>query len=199
MPSLGANSISIATAHILDPLCFLLGEFQSLNATTAITFPTIQFTKPDGTKTDPEARNLADSILIQGVLEGGITAGFMNSFTTEALPDTFEWIISGEQGSLKFSGASSFLAISPPMLYLHTKDAKKVPTEGTPSKTNEASDWEEVDVGPPTPGFGGVGPVYEAFASGKKGTYVDFDAAVTRHKMVEAIYRSTEKGTRETY
>jgi len=28
---------------------------------------------------------------------------------------------------------------------------------------------------------------------------VDFDEAVTRHKMLEAIARSAEKGTRESY
>lgn len=199
-PYSGANMISIATAHLLDPLCFLLGEFRSLNATTATTYPTIQFTKDDGTKTAPEPRQLADSIAVQGVLESGTTVSFTNVYTTEATPDSLEWIIAGEQGSLKFTGASSFLAFSPAKLHLY----KPAATEESQKRKNvykpvEGERWAEVDVGSPTPAFGGIGLVYDAFASGKKGTYVDFDEAVKRHRMVEAIYRSAEKGTRETY
>lgn len=191
--------ISIATAHLLDPLCVLLGEFKSLNATTVTTYPTIQFTKDDGTKMAPEPRQFADSIAIQGVLESGITVSFTNVYTTEATPDNLEWIISGEEGSLKFTGASSFLAFSPPTLYLYKPIEAEEPRMKNVYKPAEGGTWQEVDVGTPTPAFGGIGPVYEAFASGKEGAYVDFDEAVKRHKMVEAIYRSAEKGTRETY
>ena len=191
--------ISIATAHLLDPLCFLLGEFRSLNATTVITYPTIQFTKDDGTKMAPEPRQLADSIAIQGVLESGITVSFTNVYTTEATPDNLEWIIAGEEGSLKFTGASSFLAFSPAKLYLYKPIQQDESKMKNVYKPNEGVSWEEVDVGTPTPAFGGIGLVYEAFASGKEGTYVDFDGAVKRHKMLEAIYRSAETGTRETY
>ena len=47
--------------------------------------------------------------------------------------------------------------------------------------------------------FGGIGEVYESFVSGKTDALVDFEKAVTRHKMVDAIMRSSESGERVTY
>lgn len=88
--------------------------------------------------------------------------------------------------------------------------------------------WKEVEI-PKTEFdgyFGGVAPLYEGIAKGKgkdevsvfidRGSrcsstrgamiltqcaqgIVDFEEAVTRHKMVEAIARSAEKGTKESY
>ena len=103
---------------------------------------------------------------------------------------------------MKFVGDSSFLAFSPPKLYIY-KPVQE--TEGTKSTEDDVygkpqlkAEWEEV-TGLATPAFGGIGPVYEAFARGKEGTWATFEDALTRHRMVEAIYRSAEMGTRESY
>ena len=61
----------------------------------------------------------------------------------------------------------------------------------------KAGSWTDVPIEPHM-AFGGIGEVYNAFAEGKGGI-VDFDEAVKRHKMVDAIFRSGEKGTRESY
>jgi len=174
--------VSVAAAHILDPLCYILSDFKSLNATTAITFPTMQFVGADGKKDPPIERKFADWISVQGALEGGIMANSVISFTTDATPDRLEWIISGEKGSLKFDGPSVLIGYGQPTLYQFT------PGQGAM--------WEEVKVDSAM--FGGIGEVYAAYADGKEG-FVDFEGAVQRHKMVEAIYRSAEKGTRESY
>lgn len=192
--------ISVGTAHILDPLCFLLGEFKSLNATTETTFPEISYKRADGSRTDPEPRTFADSIMVQGVLQSGATVGFINTQTTEATPGSLEWIISGEKASLKISGASSFLGLFPAKLYQHSagEGVEGVKMDNYDFSLGGGSEWKEVDIGAPF-AFGGIGHVYETFAAGKKGVFVDFDEAVIRHRMVEAIYRSAEKGTRESY
>ncbi len=67
----------------------------------------------------------------------------------------------------------------------------------TLSKSEEGGKWEEGKMGSGL-GFGSIGEVYQAFAKGGKGV-VDFEEAVVRHKLVEAIQRSMEKGTRENY
>ena len=181
-------------------MCYLLGEFTSLNATTKTTFPTISWTLPDGTQSKFEPRNVAENIAIQGITTSGVTVSFQNAATTDATPDRLEGVISGEEGSLRFSGDSGFLAFSPPKLELYkpAKTSERAGEEGIYDKPQQKASWEEV-TGVPTPAFGGIGPVYEAFAKGEEGTWATFEDAVVRHKMVEAIYRSAEKGTMENY
>ncbi|KAK4693820.1 hypothetical protein P7C71_g3650, partial [Lecanoromycetidae sp. Uapishka_2] len=181
-PRNGANLVSIAAGHTLDALCYLLGEFKHLNATTAVTFPEIALIGDDGKSTMIE-RKFVDAIAVQGILENGATANYVSTTTTTATPTKFEWIISGEKGSLKFEGGA-FIALFPPKLYEY--------------KAGEGAKWEEVDI-PGQLAFGGVGELYAAYAKGEKDGLVDFDEAVKRHRMVDAIYRSAEKGTRETY
>ncbi|KAL9066028.1 MAG: hypothetical protein Q9161_007818 [Pseudevernia consocians] len=190
-PKSGANIVTIPTIHSLDPLCYLLGEFKSLNATTATTFPEIGFIQADGSKTDPVKSTLADFVSIQGVLESGATVNFVSSSTTEATPAHFEWIISGEEGSLKLEGPGQFIAMAPPTLYQFAP-----PKQVGKGDEEKGGKWEEVEV--EKGGFGGIGEVYAAFAEGNQ-DLVDFDVAVKRHKMVEAIFRSAKEGTRESY
>ena len=200
-PKNGANLITIPTIHALDPLCYLLGEFQSLNATTAITFPEVRYIQADGSKGEPVKSKIPDFVSIQGVLESGATVNFVSSSTTDATPPRFEWIISGEKGSLKFEGPSQFIAMAPPTLYQFappTQEGKGKEDVGLYAEmgAKEEEKWEKVDF--EKGAFGGIGEVYAAFAEGSK-DLVDFDEAVKRHKMVEAIFRSAENGTRESY
>ena len=172
--------ISISMAHILDPLCSLFGEFKSLNATSTTMYPEWRLVNPDGSKSEPIKKTLADSVTVQGILGKGVNASFSFNCTTAGTPDQYLWIISGEKGSLKLAADSLWLA---PKLYQYT------PGEG--------ATWEEVVTRDTY--FGGVGELYAAYADGGKAKPVDFEGAVVRHKMVEAIYRSAEKGTRESY
>lgn len=199
-PKSGANMVTIPTIHSLDPLCYLLGEFKSLNATTANTFPELRFVQADGSKGEPVKSGLADFVSIQGVLESGATVNFVSSSTTEATPGRLEWIISGEKGSLKFESQSQFIAIAPHTLYQFTPAKPEGQGEEGKLKSlfaaKEGGQWEEIEF--EKGAFGGIGEVYAAFAEGDK-DLVDFDEAVKRHKMVEAIFRSAKNGTRESY
>ena len=194
----GANLVTIPTIHSLDPLCYLLGEFKSLTATTATAFPELRFIQADGSKGEPVKSKIADFISIQGVLESGASVNFVSSSTTEATPGRLEWIISGEKGSLKFEGPSQYIQMAPHSLYQFAPPQPKGrgEKEGYFSTSQEVGQWEKVEFesGP----FGGIGEVYEAFAAGRE-DLVDFDEAVKRHKMVEAIFRSAKNGTRESY
>ena len=197
-PKSGANIVAIPTIHALDPICYLLGEFKSLNATTATAFPEIRFVQADGSKGEPVKSNIADFVSISGVLESGATASFVLAITTEATPTHFEWTISGEEGSLKFESQAPFMAIGPHKLYQCTphKQDGKGDEDKTPYAVKDGVKWEEVEF--EQGAFGGIGEVYSAFADGNK-DLVDFDEAVKRHKMVEAIFRSAKNGTRESY
>ena len=197
-PTSGASIVTIPTIHALDPICYLLGEFTWLNATTATAFPEIRFVQADGSKGEPVKSKIADFVSISGVLESGATASFVMSLTTEATPTRYEWIISGEEGSLKFEAQAPFMNIGPHKLYQCTRHQQE--GQGgeiqSPYATKGGVEWEEVEF--ERGGFGGIGEVYAAFADGNK-DLVDFDEAVKRHRMVEAILRSAKNGTRESY
>ena len=195
-PSNGANLETIATVHSLDPLCYLLGEFRSLTATTGIAFPTMRFVQPDGSLTAAEKSNISDSVSINGVLESGASVSFTLSSTTEATPSRTEWIISGEQGSLKFQGSSQFLAMGTHALYRYAAPEGTGGGAAPGWSGSRRGEWEEVEVEEGT--FGGMGGVYRAFAEGD-GDLMDFEQAVKRHRMVEAIFKSAKDGTRESY
>jgi len=167
--------------HALDPLIYLLGEFRSLTATTGNAFPAMTIVKNDNTSTAPTERKTPDSVTINGILKSGTIVNFAFLSTTNATPAQFSWLIAGEKGSLKFEGPSPFISMVAPTL----------------SKFEEGGMWEEVEMGSGL-GFGSIGEVYQAFANGGKGV-VDFEEAVVRHKLVEALQRSAEKGTRESY
>ena len=198
-PALGPM-VAIATIHALDPLLYLLGEFKSFNATTATVHPELRFIQADGSKGEPVKSRIVDFVSISGLLASGAAVSFVLESVTDATPEHMEWTISGEEGSLKLESPAAFLTMSPPHLYRTTtpgqdgdgKDRKgKAAWEG-----RGKAQWEEVEY--EKGAFGGIGEVYRALAEGNK-DLVDFDVAVQRHQVVEAILRSAENGTRETF
>lgn len=179
----GANVITIVSAHLLDTFCSVLGEFKHLNASTATNFPTVAVLNDDGS-THSAKRTSKDWLAIHGVLEGGATAIFTYAATEATTPESFKWVISGDKGALKLESDSSFIQFAPTSLSqcLSGKDAK----------------WEDVVTDPPM-AFGGIGELYEAFAKGDHDRFLDFDGAVIRHEMLEAILRSADTGSRQSY
>lgn len=155
-----------------------------MNATSAIIHPDVKIVGAEGKESEIVPRKNADSVSVTGVLESGATTSVTVNLTTPATPDNLYWIISGEKGSLKIEGPSGFVALRAPTLFQFT------PGEG--------AKWEEVEV-PKSAHFGEVGSVYQAFADGKSTGLVDFEEALKRHKMLDAIVRSSETGERTSY
>lgn len=201
-PQSGTDPVSIMTIHTLDPLCYLLGEFKSFNATTATAFPELRFIQANGSKGEPVKSTLADFISISGVLESGVPASsVLTSTTVEATRERLEWIISGEKGSLKFEGGP-FIAMSPHRLFQYAQPEQEAQVREDKERfvaeegAEKGAEWKEVEV--EKVAFGGIGQVYRAFAEGSP-DLVDFETAVKRHKMIDAIFRSAKSGTRESY
>ena len=194
-PNSGASMISIPVIHCLDPLCFLLGEFKFLNAIMAMKFPEVQFQNADGKGTTSMPRNFVDSVAVAGVLKTGPFVNFSYNITTPATPDHLTWIISGEKASLKFEGDNAAIQMASMTLSMYTS-----PSRGGGSMYEEPKKaaWDTIEY-PESKSFGGVGEVYQAFAEGKTEALVDFEEATKRHRMIDAIVRSAEKGTRESY
>ncbi|KAL2850405.1 hypothetical protein BJX68DRAFT_266616 [Aspergillus pseudodeflectus] len=181
-----ADISTITSGHVLDALCFLLGEFESLSSTINCFFPSIRTPHHNG----PVKRDAPDSILVHGTLKSGAVASFSMVLTPPGLPSSFTWTIAGEKGALKFESNNINIQIFPPKLYIHTA------TGGS----DTASEWKEVLVPEPLH-FGQVGELYQAFAEGEKapGTLTNFDGAALRHRMLEACLTSSKTGMRQSY
>ncbi|KAL9603569.1 MAG: hypothetical protein Q9219_001072 [cf. Caloplaca sp. 3 TL-2023] len=206
-PNSGASILTIPVSHTIDVVLHALSsELASLTATLSTTYPTVRFKSPDGSLADPEPKTFADNISIAGTLTpsgGALNLHYL--ITSPGTPPLFQLIICGEKGALKLEGSSFAVQMMPPRLW--RAELPKTEAEGNKGFYDFAAagkaEWEEVEV--PTssmPGhFGGVAELYEAIAlgKGKADGVVDFDEAVKRHRMVEAVKRSAEKGTRETY
>lgn len=205
MPSLGASVISVPVAHYIDVILYVLSsELSSLSATATTTYPTVSFISPTtGEKSAPEPKRFADNVAISGVLTpGGGVLSFHLAITSPATPPTFQCIICGEKGALKMEGKSPAVQLTPPTLYF-AEAPEGGEQKGTYDSREGGAEWREVEV--PKSGmaglFGGVAEVYEAIAAGKGVAegIVDFDEAVKRHRMVEAVERSAIEGRRESY
>lgn len=192
----GANLFSITGGHILDSLCFLLGEFKALNALVHNALPEVQVMDANGKLSAPVPRNFADSVGIHGVLESGASVSFSLKVTPPSTPDHFIWIISGEKMSLKLEGNSASIQIQPPTLFKH--DAPEGGKTSEMYGKQKPATWEEVEV-KQSGFFGGTGELYEAFAKGETEVLVDFEGAVVRHKMVEAVFTSGREGRWVSY
>ncbi|KAK1465477.1 hypothetical protein CCUS01_07595 [Colletotrichum cuscutae] len=96
----------------------------------------------------------------------------------------FLWEITGTKGTLLIEGPMGNIQGFPPTI-------KFVKAE--PGAVLEVVEVDEVK------GFSDdTGKAWEAFA-GSSGEAPDFDVALIRHRMLDAIYRSSELGTREEY
>ncbi|CEJ62740.1 hypothetical protein PMG11_11231 [Penicillium brasilianum] len=179
-----ADISTITSGHVLDALCFLLGEFESLSSTINCFFPNIE---TDHHK-EPVKRDAPDSILVQGKLQSGAVASFSMILTPPGTPSSFTWTIAGEKGALKLESSNINIQIIPPKVYIHRTDSGCV------------SEWEEVPVTEPLH-FGQVGELYQAFVDGEKvpGILTDFDGAALRHRMLEACLTSSKTGILQRY
>ncbi|KAL8755293.1 MAG: hypothetical protein Q9184_004837 [Pyrenodesmia sp. 2 TL-2023] len=203
-PNSGASILSIPVMHTLDAVLHVLAsELSSLSATAITTYPTISFLSPTGDKSAPEPKRFADNIAISGTLTpGGGVLSFQYLITAPATPSTFHLTICGEKGALKMEGTNFAVQMVPPKLYQATAP-EGAGQKGVYESREGGAEWEEVEVpkGRMHGHFGGVAELYEAIAmgKGKEDGIVDFEEAVKRHRMVEAIARSARDGSRESY
>ena len=177
----GANMISINGGHLLDAMCYILGEFQSVTATTHNARKTIEIRDKKGNKLRDAPLTSHDQMSVSGVLTSGVYAsvhlrgGLYKG--THLL-----WEIEGTQGELQVRGESGILQLSFPKLYgsFDGEDMKEIPLH----------DEQATHVN--------VGRAYDEFAK-EGGVYATWEDAVVRHRLIDAIYRSAETGSKQTY
>ncbi|KAJ7202280.1 oxidoreductase [Mycena pura] len=178
----GATMLDIALGHELDIVTHILGEFASVNATSAIIYPTATLfsTSSDEIRTAPVTA--ADHIAFTGLLKSGAVASVIWRGGYSSTPGRiqFVWTIDGEDGSIRVEEdtvGGAFIHIRDPKLFLN---GERVPTD---------EDWG---------GFSGnIRAAWADFGGGGPETkYATLDDAVKLKALLHAIDSSARDGVR---
>ena len=182
----GANLVTIPAGHAMDALCYVLGEFASLQATLANNRPILSVVDPATGKEIRKAEKTShDYMAVTGSLKRGGVASVVYQGGTSNTGKGFYWEINGTKGSLVMEGSSGHVQMfQPTMKFVSAAPDAKMETV----EVVEAKDFSY-----------NVGSAYDAFAGIGDGCVTTFEDAVVRHRMIEAIYKSDRDGTRESY
>jgi predicted dehydrogenase len=183
----GAHTLSISTGHALDVLCFCVGEFTEVVSYVTTQVPVWETAEPGKTV----AVTAPDNVLVSGVL----TTGAVVSVHVATVP----WHGSGWRMEVYGREATLVASSSQMVQYAHIqllggkgKD-RALEELAVPDRLT----WipAEVPQGPPF----NVAQLYrrlsQAIREGK-GAQPDFDLAVRRHRLLEAIQRASDQGAK---
>ena len=182
----GATLLSIPFGHSIDAMCYSLGEFASLSATTAIRIPEVRFLDTG----EMLAKNVPDHIAVTGTLDCGALAN-VHYRGGSSRGANFAWEINGTKGDLRIEAAGGHAQ----MFELELSGAwgrEKMRRLDIPAQYL----WVPAEIG----GLArNVAQAYRRLSddilTGSR-TATDFSAAVARHRLLESITVAAATGER---
>jgi predicted dehydrogenase len=190
--SLGANTLTITFGHVLDAMCMVVGELTEVSALVATQVP--QWYETDTKKyvdvTSP------DNIMVQGRLENGaIVNAYCGVHPYHGSGHRFE--IYGRDGTLAMIGGGEGGEERRRKIMGGQKDDKALQELPVPERFT----WVPEAVRNGGPAYD-VGQMWVKFAEAiRTGSDIgpDFDHAVRRHRMLDAIVRASQTGQRQKF
>ncbi|CAF0921690.1 unnamed protein product [Adineta ricciae] len=177
----GVTLTSVPGGHTLDAMCYVFGEFKSVTATMHNARKTIEVRDEKGDTIREEPMTSHDQMSVSGLLTSGAYASIHlrgGSYKGTNLL----WEVEGTQGELQIRGTTGHLQLSSPTLFA----------------SFNGEDLTEIKLDEEHGAHVNVGRAYDEFAK-KDGIYPSWEDAVVRHRMIEAIYKSAQTGTTQTY
>jgi len=179
----GANTLTISGGHAIDALCYVLGEFREVQARLATRIK--QWRNADtGEMMDVDS---PDVVSVAGVLESGAEVAFQVA-AVPSNPSGNRMEIYGREGTLVINAGSH--NIGPNHLY-GAQGREPLAEMPPPEKYNVVP--EGTPAGPPLNVGQAYVRMYDAWQKGEAFD-PDFDLAVRRHELIDAIERSAEQG-----
>ena len=185
----GANLLTVTGGHTLDALCYCLGEFSALSAFVVSQRDRIAI---EGTgeivpKTSP------DQLAVSGILgDGAVASCQIRGGVTRGIAFLLE--IHGDSGDLVLA-ATSRASMQRQELTVHGAQ-RSAPLAALPIPDKYRWVPKETPEGTPY----NVAQLYvklaESIRSGKP-SHPGFDAAVTRHRLLDMIVRASETGRKQ--
>jgi predicted dehydrogenase len=179
----GANPLTIAGGHAIDALCAVLGEFAEVSARVSTRIP--EWSTLEGKAVSVDA---PDSINVIGRLASGAEVS-VNVATVPSNPGGNRLEIYGREGALVIRADGS-LNIGPSQIHLGKGKEAMAPMP-VPPKYRVVPDG--TPGGPPANVAQAYVRLADALRAGRPFD-VDFDLAVRRHTLIDAIERSSATG-----
>ena len=186
--TLGATTLTIAFGHVIDSLCMCLGEIEDVSAVVATKVP--QWHETDTRRTvDVTA---PDNVLVSVPLtSGGAISVHVSSIPSHGSGYRLE--VYGREGTLVVTSAMHPQLSGVTLLGAVAADAKL-----TELSIPDRLTWVPADV-PQGPPFN-VAQMWRRFGEAIRTgvpAQPDFEAAVSRHRMLDAIQRASDTGRRQ--
>ncbi|PBC35346.1 oxidoreductase [Rhodococcus sp. ACS1] len=189
----GASLLTIPAAHTLDAVQYVLGDFATIQATTAIRRKQVRMhRRPD----ELHLKTVADQIAVQGVLDSGaVVATHFRGGTSRGTD--FHWEINGTKGDIIVRGdgyAGAFLQYGQVHLVGARGDESELTSLPTPDKYIKLTSLPEHGSHAFT-----VAHAYAQIVDDvAHGTSVvpDFSHALSLHHFIDSIEESAERGVR---
>lgn len=191
-----ATALTVPTGHSVDALCYCLGEFKDLSA---IVTTQHKETEVVGTgKTIPVTS--PDQVLVSGVLASGAVAS-VHIKIDMCMPTGVRFEINGTDGDIVVAsrtpiGKAPVGTQRAELLITMAKRGSEFVEVEVPANYNLVP--AEVPKGPPFYTGQLLTRMAEGIRTGKP-VYPDFAAAVTRHRMIDAIQKASDTGQRQSY
>jgi predicted dehydrogenase len=188
--SLGANTLTITFGHAIDAVCMVVGELADVSAIVSTQVP--QWYETD-TKQYVDVTS-PDNIMIQGHLESG---AILNAYVGvhPYHGSTYRFEVYGTEGTLAMLGGGEAGQETKRKLMGGHKEDKTLQELTVPERLK----WVPEAVRGTDSSYD-VGQMWVRFADAiRNGGDIepDFDHAVRRHRMLDAIRRASETGQRQ--
>ena len=181
----GANFLTIRAGHSLDALCYSLGDFDHVVATSATQMPHILETDTG----KMVLRTAPDQLVIGGRLRNGAVAA-VHMQGGPARGAGIHWEISGTKRNLLVVAPAGTPSIQmAPFLSLLEVPNKGDPTPLLVPGVADGPEGHVYHLGP----VGGVTRMYAGFRDGQR--VPDFAAAVCRHELLDIVMMAAESGS----
>jgi predicted dehydrogenase len=189
---LGANPLTITFGHAIDAVCMVVGELTEVSA--VVSTQVKQWFETDTKKyVDTTA---PDNIMIQGRLENGALIS-ANVGVQPYHGSGYRFEIYGRDGTLMMIGGGEAGQEASRKIVGGEKDDKELKELPVPERLK----WVPDAVRKEGRAYD-VGQMWVNFAKairGGQGVEPDFDHAVRRHRMLDAIVRASETGQRQKF
>jgi predicted dehydrogenase len=186
----GANLLTITGGHQIDALCYCLGEFRELTSFAVSQRDRI----PAESTGEVVSKNVPDQLVVSGVVGGGTVVSFqIRGGMSRGTAFLFE--IHGDNGDLTLTATTR-----------DSMQRQELTVRGAQGGAKELSElpipakYRWVPDGTPTDSRYNVAQVYARLAESiRKGQPMTpgFDAAVVRHRLLDAIIQASESGRKQ--